>query len=98
MTMRLPISVQKKTRAIPSAPLSSTGTQLRLAASELQAADRLAASVAQVRAGVGTGAGEAACARYLYLLWSGDDDRADTDSIGASGSGFADCREHVLTT
>ena len=64
----------------------------------VQAADRIAAFAAEVRADIGDGVGEAARADHLHLLRSGDDDRADADTIGVSGSGFADCRECVLIT
>ena len=74
------------------------GTQLRLSASVLQAADRLVAPAAEVRAGIGAGVGQAACADHLHLLRSGDENRADADSICVSGADSTDRRRCLLIT
>ena len=66
--------------------------QLWLSAPQLQALDRLAASAAQVRSGPGSGVGQAARADSVRLLWCGDDDRANADSVGMlRGHANANC-------
>ena len=71
-----------------------TGAQLWVSASELQAANRFAASGAEVRSGAGAGGahlGQAACAVSVLLLRGADDDCADADSIFACGA--RDCAD-----
>ena len=68
---------------------AGTGAQLWVSAFELQAADRFAASGAEVRSGAGAGVvclGQTSCAVPVLLLRGGDDDCADADSIFACGT------------
>jgi hypothetical protein len=62
-----------------------TRAQLRLSASELQAADRLAAPAAQIRSYSHAALDEETRADPVPLLWGGDGDRQNPDSIGVLG-------------
>lgn len=62
-------------------------------ASQLQAPDRAAAFVAEVRSTPGIGVSQGPRAHRLHLLWRSDEDRADADSVDARGSAdAATCR------
>ena len=86
-------------RAVPVAGVAACAAQgiqacaqLRLSAPQLQTLDRLAASAAQVRSGLGSGVGQAARADSVRLLRCGDDDRANADSVGMlRGHANANC-------
>ena len=68
------------------------GTQLRLSAPQLQAFDRLAAGVAQIRSGSVDGIGEGTATDSVFLLRGGDAHRQNTASLSAWRYIGADCR------
>ena len=55
--------------------------QLRLSASQLQALDRFAASVVEVRSGPGFGMVQATSADPVHVLRGGDGDRQNADCV-----------------
>ena len=61
--------------------------QLRLPEPELQAPDRAAASAAAVRSWQGHRVGQGTRADLVCVLWRGDDDRANADSIRGLAAG-----------
>ena len=95
---------KRERRTVPGAPFLwlvaacavqgfPSGAQLRLSASELQAADRLVAGAVDVRSGSVAGLDQGAGADPVPLLRRGDGDREEADSVGwRRGHAAADCR------